>query len=144
MSSLLALSTLPWHSMAVSVKCCSLHAQRHQPSFSVTLMTAFWTSAVGHRRQQAIMHRGPLPSTCEFMQSARIAFSCFTRPRFELGLSSRAPQISVKRVRLTRQAATSSVNPSRCGPCLPVYDRPVVINLCMGGHRALMSSTTHP
>ena len=35
------------------------------------------------------------------MQSARIACPCFTRPRFELGLSPRAPQVSAKRVRLS-------------------------------------------
>ena len=87
-----ALSTLPWHSMAVNVKGCSLLAQRHRPSFSVALTNG---------RQQAILHHGPLPSTGEFMQSARIACPCFTRPRFELGLSSRAPQISAKRVRLS-------------------------------------------
>ena len=34
---------------------------------------------------------GHLPSTLGFMTSARIASTCFTRPRFELGLSSRAP-----------------------------------------------------
>ena len=42
---------------------------------------------------------GHLPSTLGFMTSARIASPCFTRPRFELGLSSRAPQVSAKRVR---------------------------------------------
>ena len=34
------------------------------------------------------------------MTSARSASPCFTRPMFELGLSSRAPQVSAKRVRL--------------------------------------------
>ena len=33
------------------------------------------------------------------MQSARIAFPCFPRPRFELGLSSRVPHVSAKRAR---------------------------------------------
>ena len=42
-------------------------------------------------------HRATLPPTCGFMISARIA----SRPRFELGLSSRAPQVSAKRVRLS-------------------------------------------
>ena len=36
-----------------------------------------------------------------FMASARIASPCFTRPKFELGLSSRAPHVSAKRVRLS-------------------------------------------
>ena len=58
--------------MAASVTRCSLLAQRHRPSFSVVLTTG---------RQQAILHHGPLPSTCEFMQSARIACPCFTRPK---------------------------------------------------------------
>ena len=49
-----------------------------------------------NRGRQAI-----LPSNVGFMTSARIASSCFTRPRFELGLSSRAPQVSAKRVRLS-------------------------------------------
>ena len=35
------------------------------------------------------------------MRSARIASPCFTRPRFELGVSSRAPQVSNKRIRLS-------------------------------------------
>ena len=72
MSSLLALSTLPWHSMVVSVKCCSLLAQRHRSSFIVALTTG---------RQQARLHRGPLPPTCGFMTSARIASPCFLRSR---------------------------------------------------------------
>ena len=33
--------------------------------------------------------------------SARVASSCFPRPRFELGLSSRVPKISAKRARLS-------------------------------------------
>ena len=48
------------------------------------------------RGRQAI-----LPPTFGFMASARIASPCFTRPKFELGLSSRAPQVSAKRVRLS-------------------------------------------
>ena len=44
---------------------------------------------------------GPLPSTCGFVTSARIASPCFTRPRFELELSSHVPQVSAKRDRLS-------------------------------------------
>ena len=51
---------------------------------------------VANRGRQAI-----LPSTLGFMTSARIASPCFTRPRFELVLSSRAPQVSAKRIRLS-------------------------------------------
>ena len=54
------------------------------------------TSAIA---QRAFL--GLLPSTCGFMQSTRIAFPCFPRPRFELGLSSRVPQVSAKRARLS-------------------------------------------
>ena len=48
------------------------------------------------RGRQAI-----LPSTFSCMTCARIASPCFTRPRFELGLSWRAPQVSAKRFRLS-------------------------------------------
>ena len=51
--------------------------------------------------RQANLRRVPLPSTCGCMTSARIAAPCFTRPKFEVGLSSRAPQVSAKRVRLS-------------------------------------------
>ena len=44
---------------------------------------------------------GHLPLTPGFMTSARIASPCFTRPKFELGLSSRAPEVSAERVRLS-------------------------------------------
>ena len=47
------------------------------------------------RGRQAI-----LPPTFGLMTCARTASPCFTRPRFELGLSSRAPQVSAQRVRL--------------------------------------------
>ena len=111
MSSLSALSTLLGHSMAVSVKCCSLLAQRHQPSSSVTLMIG---------RQQAILHHEHLQSTCEFMQSARIVFPCFTRPRFELGLSSGAPEVSAKRVRLSQPIRSQVLR----------FIPPDVVNIC--------------
>ena len=52
-------------------------------------------------RLQVMKRQAILPSTLGFMTSAWIASSCFTRPRFELGLSSRAPEISAKQVRLS-------------------------------------------
>ena len=88
----------------VSVKCCSLLAQRHRPSSSVALTAG---------RQQATLHHGPLPSTCEFMQSAQIACPCFTRPRFKLGLSRRALLRQTSSTLMTHQVAGFSVNPSR-------------------------------
>ena len=48
------------------------------------------------RGRQAI-----LPPTFGFVTCAQTACPCFTRPRFELGLSSHAPQVSAQRVRLS-------------------------------------------
>ena len=59
----------------------------------------FVTFASSGRR--AILHRGPLLPAGGFVRSARIASPCFPRPKFELGLSSRVPQESAKRVRLS-------------------------------------------
>ena len=42
-----------------------------------------------------------LPPTFGFVTCARTASPCFTRPRFELGPSSRAPQVSAQRFRLS-------------------------------------------
>ena len=52
--------------------------------------------AFASRGSQAI-----LPPTFGFVTCSRTASPCFTRPRFELGLSSRAPQVSAQRVRLS-------------------------------------------
>ena len=49
---------------------------------------------------------GPMPS-------ARAASPCFPRPRSELGLSSRVPQISVKRARLGHRIRVALDQPSR-------------------------------
>ena len=60
--------------------------------------------ACAHSFCMTFLNRGRqavLPSTFGIMTSARIVSPCFTRPRFELGLSSRAPQVSAKRVRLS-------------------------------------------
>ena len=42
------------------------------------------------------------------------------RPRFELGLSSRVPQVSAKRVRQPSSRGLP-VHSSRCNPCWPVH-----------------------
>ena len=47
-----------------------------------------------------------MPSSCGSVQSARIVYPCFPRPRFELGLSSRVPQVSAKRTRPPRPIKT--------------------------------------
>ena len=49
------------------------------------------------------------------MSSTRTASPCFTRPRFELGLSSRDPQVSAKRARPTYPSGRGSF-PSMHGP----------------------------
>ena len=97
----LTLSVLPWHSM-VAAPCQELlnfivfgassipPLQRICPCLPKT-----WAK---HART---LSQAVLPSTFGIMTSARIASPCFTRPRFELGLSSRVPQVSAKRVRLS-------------------------------------------
>ena len=97
---------LPWHSMAAA-RCQVLLtlAQRRQlgcvfdPSSRKNL---FLPSQAPGRSMCALVLRGVCkswtsanhPLTLGFMMSARSASSCFTRPMFELGLSSRAPQVS--------------------------------------------------
>ena len=109
----MTLSTLPWHSMAAA-RCQVLLtlAQRRQlgcvfgPSSPEDL---FLPSQEPGQSMCTLLLRGVwkswtsglFPLTLGFMTCARIASSCFTRPKFELGLSSRAPQVSAKRVRLS-------------------------------------------
>ena len=113
LSSILILPTLPWHSM-VTARCHVLLtlAQRRQLGcvFDASSPEDLFLPSQGHGLGMcALILRGVsqswtsshLPSTLGFMTSARIASPCFTRPRFELGLSSRAPQVSAKRVRLS-------------------------------------------
>ena len=78
------------------------------------------------------------PPTCGFMTSARIASSCVTRPRFELGHSSRAPSVSAKRVRLSCSLKSRFffVHASRCTKRWPVHATHVVVTLCTSGHHA--------
>ena len=84
-----------------SCSASSAIVQRGVDEWKTTSHSPSRASAVDHQRQHAVLHHGPLPSTYEFMQSARIACPSFTRPRFELGLSARAPHVSAKRVRLS-------------------------------------------
>ena len=106
----LTLPMLPWHSMAaahtplpvISFDASSIPplqriCSSHPKGLSKACAHSFFVTLASCRR--AILHRGPLPPTCGFMTSARIAPPCFPRPRFELGLSSRVPQFSAKRVR---------------------------------------------
>ena len=98
--------------------CCSLSSVAHSRSASsasvrlrsllskgsVPVFPRTWAKHVRTRsawRLQVVDVRPFSPPTCGFMTSARIASSCVTRPRFELGHSSRAPQVSAKRVRLS-------------------------------------------
>ena len=78
-----------------------------------------------------------LPLTLGPMTSARIASSCFTRPRFDLELSSTAPQIPAKRVRLScslkpRVFSSTHHDVLNVGLSTPH----VVVTLCTSGHHA--------
>ena len=79
----MTLSTLPWHSMAVSVQCCcskpSAIAQRG--------VDDWWTTSCS------------LWSSANDLWVHAVCSDCSPRPRFELGLSSRVPQVSAKRAR---------------------------------------------
>ena len=109
-----ALPMLPVHSM-VAVRCQELLSvinfgassipplQRIRPCLPKDL-----GKACAHSFCVTFVSRGRLLSTFGFMTSARIASPCFTRPRFELGLSSPAPQVSAKRVRLSCSSRGSS------------------------------------
>ena len=89
------------------------------------------TSAIA---QRAFL--GPLPSTCGFMQSARIAFPCFPRSRFELGLSSRVPQDSAKRARLSCPIRPRLLDhPSQRRQSWPVNTIPIIAIRRMSDHR---------
>ena len=90
------------------------------------------TSAIA---QRAFL--GPLPSTCGFMQSTRIAFPCFPRPRFELGLSSRVPQVSAKRARLSCPIRPRLLDhPSQRSQSWPVNTILIIAIRRMSDHRS--------
>ena len=83
-------SMLPWHSM-VAAQC---HVPLPSCSATSDSVLVLCDALLG-----LDIKRGPLSSTCGLMMSVRIASPCFPRPRLELGLSSRVPQVSAKRVR---------------------------------------------
>ena len=103
----------PWHYMAAA-RCLVLlaHAQSHQLRCGIedrplqkicscllqdlgkTCAHSFCLAFAIHGRQAI------LPPTFGFVTCARTASPCFTRPRSELGLSSRAPQVSAPGVQL--------------------------------------------
>ena len=106
----MVLHDTPW--LLLVVKCCSLSlsvisfgASSIPPLQRISsCLPKDLGKACAHSFCVAFASRGCqaiLPPTCGFMTSARIASSCVTRPRFELGHSSRAPQVSAKRVRLS-------------------------------------------
>ena len=104
----LTLPVLPWHSM-VAARCqeplnvISVGASSIPPLQRICrCLPNDLGKALAHSFSVTFANRGRqaiLPSTFRFMTSARIASPCFTRLRFELRLSSRAPQVSAKRVR---------------------------------------------
>ena len=105
------------------------------PAFTKNLGKAcahsfFVTSASCGRR--AILHRRPLPPTCGFMTSARIASPCFPRPKFELN-SPRAFHKSPPNEfdRHDPSGRGSLVHASRCS-----QRSPVVVTLCTDDHHA--------
>ena len=88
------------------------------------------------------------------MQSTRIALSCFPRPRFELGLSSRVPQASAKRARLSCPIRSRLLDhPSQRGQPWPVNTTSIIAIRRMSGrpplrresprHRLHRSRTSH-
>ena len=150
LSSIMALSTLPWHSM-VAARCQVLLtlAQRRQlgcvfdPSSPEDL---FLPSQGPGQSMCALVLRGVctswtsghLPLTPGFMTSARIASPCFTRPKFELGLSSRAPEVSAEQSStvMLPQVAGLFVQASRCTQRWSVHATHIVVTLRTGGHHA--------
>ena len=79
-------SMLPWHSMVAAPCHVPLTPCPASSDSVLVLCDACWD-----------IRRGSLSSTCGLM--TRIASSGFPRPSFEVGLSSRVPQVSAKRVR---------------------------------------------
>ena len=100
-------------------------------------MRALFLRAVVIGGRQSNLRRRPLPSTCGCMPSARSASPWFRRPRFELGLLSRAPQVSAKRVRLSCTVGSRPlVRASRCTQRWLVHATLVVITLCANDQHA--------
>ena len=99
-------SVLPWHSMAAVRRqvllssCTSLSVSvPPDPSSPKDL------HALSFCEKCVLTSSHSVPSSCGSVQSARIAYSCFPRPRFELGLSSCFPQVSAK-TRAPRSSVT--------------------------------------
>ena len=157
LSFILILLTLPWHSM-VAARCHVLLtlAQRRQLGcvFDPSSPEDLFLPSQGHGRGMcALILRGVcnswtsgrLPSTLGFTTSARIASPCFTRPRFELGLSSRAPQVSAKRVRLScffKSRVSSFIHHDVLNQLWLVHATHIVVTLFHQLSPCLMSSTT--
>ena len=76
-----------------------------------------------------------MPSSCGSVQSTRLAFPCFPRPRFELGLSSRVPKVSAKRARQPCAIRLVS-HPSQRRQPWPVNTISIVAILRMSDHHA--------
>ena len=70
------------------------------------------------------------------MQAARIAFSCFPRPRFELGHSSRVPQVSAKRARPLSIRPRLLDHPSQRSQSWPVNTISIVAIRRISDHHA--------
>ena len=152
----MALSTLPWHSM-VAARCQGLLtlAQRRQlgcvfdPSSPEDLFLP--SQGLGQSMCALVLRgvctswtSGHLPLTPGFMTSARIASPCFTRPKFELGLSS-------ARSRSLRRTSSTVMLPQVAGlfrPCIRMYSTLVCPRHTYRRHpmhqwsSCLMSSTT--
>ena len=102
----------PWPQF--DVKYCSVLARRCQHRCLQTLLSE--RSFPAKNLTEHIAHSfcvtcvltssHSVSSSCGCVQSARIAYPCFPWPRFELGLSSRVPQVSDKRARPPRPIKT--------------------------------------
>ena len=125
-------SMFPRHSM-VAAPCHVPLSSRSASSDSVLVLS----EACGNWD----IRRGPLSSTCGLMMSARIASLCLSRPRFELGLSSRSTDLrQTSSTIMLHQVADSPIirhDVFYAGPSTPYFSLPMTIMLDLRwfGHR---------
>ena len=123
-------SMLPWHSLALNQcqvlvsSCTSVSASvppilPHLKDLSLLFQESSPnTCALFLRNVCFLTSSRSLSSSCGCVQSVLIAYPCFPRPRFELGHTSRVPQVSAKRARPPRP------NVVNIGPSTPSLSSP--------------------
>ena len=84
------------------------------------------------------------PSSCRSVQSTRIAYPGFPRPRCELGLASRVPQVSAKRAgdRYVPSRRGLLDHPSQCSQPWPVNAVSIVTIQRASDHHASALGTS--